>query len=180
MTGKSNAGCCTGGEVCCGNKEQSKFDKNKVTIDFLYLDLSVCIRCQGAENSLDEALKDVGKVLEATGIDVHVNKINVNTKELAITHKFLSSPTIRVNSHDIQLSFKESICESCGALCGDEVDCRVWIYQGKEYSVPPKAMVMEGILKAVYGGDAAVGVDEPEYVMPENLKHFYGVMESKK
>ena len=89
MTEKSNAGCCTGGEVCCETKEQSELDKNKITIDFLYLDLSVCIRCQGAET------------------DVHVNKINVNSKELAITHKFLSSPTIRVNGHDFSCRLKK-------------------------------------------------------------------------
>ena len=106
MTNKSNSGCCSGMTGCCGNAEEVKIDKNIITIDFLFLDLSVCTRCQGAENSLDEALKEVAKVLEATGTGVHVNKINVNTKELAQTHKFLSSPTIRVNGQDIQMEFK--------------------------------------------------------------------------
>jgi len=109
-----------------------------LVIDFLYLDLSVCTRCQGTDTSLDEALAEVSRVLEATGTEVIVNKINVNTEELAIKHRFLSSPTIRVNGHDIQMEVKESLCESCGDLCGDEVDCRVWVYQGKEYTVPPK------------------------------------------
>ena len=180
MTNKSNSGCFSGTTGCCGNAEEIKIEKNKIIIDFLYLDLSVCTRCQGAEDSLDEALKEIANVLEATGTDVHVNKINVNTKELAVTHKFLSSPTIRVNGHDIQMEFKESICESCGDLCGNVVDCRIWIYQGQEYTVPPKAMVIEGILKAVYGGSLADSIAEQEYVLPENLKHFYYVMENKK
>jgi len=179
MTDKNNSGCCSGTAGCCGNAEEIKTDKKAITIDFLYLDLSVCTRCQGAENSLDEALKEVAKVLEATGTDIKVNKINVDTKELAITHKFLSSPTIRVNGQDIQMEFKESLCESCGDLCGDEVDCRVWIYQGQEYTEPPKAMVIEGILKAVYGGNSAGNLTEQEYILPENLKHFYDSMENK-
>lgn len=180
MTEKNITTCCSGETCCCGNIEDVKADRKKITIDFLYLDLSVCTRCQGAENSLDEALQEVAKVLEATGTDVQVNKVNVNTKELAVAHKFLSSPTIRVNGHDIQMEYKESLCESCGDLCGDEVDCRVWIYQGKEYTEPPKAMIIEGILKAVYGGGMGFKVAEEEYVLPENLKHFYEVMESKK
>ena len=179
MAKKNDLACCSGAACCGGNKEEVTTDRNKITIDFLYLDLSVCTRCQGAENNLDEALKEVASVLEATGTDVQVNKINVNTEELAVTHKFLSSPTIRVNGHDIQMDFKESLCESCGDLCGDEVECRVWIYQGKEYTEPPKAMIIEGILKSVYGGNLGAKADDQEYVLPENLKHFYESMGSK-
>lgn len=175
-----SSACCSGATNCCSNKEEVAPERKIITIDFLYLDLNVCTRCQGAESSLDEALKDVSNVLEATGTDVVINKINVNTKELAVKHKFLTSPTIRVNGRDIQMEYKESLCESCGDLCGDEVDCRVWIYQGNEYTEPPKAMIIEGILKTVYGGDLSGNIEEPEYVMPENLVHFYNVMKEKK
>ena len=121
----------------------------------------------------------MSRVLEAAGNEVIVNKINVNTEELAITHKFVSSPTIRVNGHDIQADVKETLCESCGDLCGDDVDCRVWIYEGHEYTVPPKAMIIESILKAVYGGYSGKPVAEQDYALPENLKRFYDAMENK-
>lgn len=115
--------------------------------------------------------------MAATGIEVVVNKINVNTAALAEKYQFLCSPTIRINGHDIQLEVKESLCESCADLCGDEVDCRVWVYQGREYNVPPKGMIIEAILRAVYGGQAQVdtGVASP-YVMPDNLKNYYAAM----
>jgi len=180
LTENSNSQCCTDSACCGGNVGEIKLDRKQIVIDFLYLDLTVCTRCQGAESSLDEALTEVAQVLEATGTDVQVNKINVNTAELAKTYMFLSSPTIRVNGHDIQMDFKESLCESCGELCGDVVDCRVWIYQGQEFTVPPKAMIIEGILKAVYGGGLGIPAGEQEYVMPENLVHFYTVMDSTK
>ncbi|MEL7607865.1 MAG: DUF2703 domain-containing protein [Sedimentibacter saalensis] len=178
----SSSSCCSGSSGCCSNKEEVKVkvERKKITIDFLFLDLSVCTRCQGAENNLDEALKDVSHVLEATGTDVVINKVNVNTEELAVKYKFLTSPTIRVNGRDIQMEYKESLCESCGDLCGDEVDCRVWIYQGNEYTEPPKAMIIEGILKEVYGGGSNSSYKEDEYVVPDNLKHFYRVMKEKK
>ncbi|MHB8126113.1 MAG: DUF2703 domain-containing protein [Desulfitobacteriaceae bacterium] len=175
----NNTGCCSCDPGCCGSSPENTVDKRLMVIDFLYLDLSVCTRCQGTDSSLDEALAEVSKVLEATGIKVVLNKINVISEELAATYKFISSPTIRINGKDIQMDVKESLCESCGDLCGDEVDCRVWVYQGKEYSVPPKAMIIEAILKEVYGGDKGSHIAEQEYVMPENLKQFYAAMKSK-
>lgn len=179
-TTEKNTGCCSGSTGCCSSKEETKVERKQIVIDFLFLDLSVCTRCQGAENSLDEALKEVSGVLEATGTDVVINKVNVNTEELAYKYKFLTSPTIRVNGRDIQMEYKESLCESCGDLCGDEVDCRVWVYQGNEYTEPPKAMIIEGILKSVYSGNTNDNIGETEYVMPGNLVHFYNVMKERK
>jgi len=63
------------------------------------------------------------------------------------------------------------------------VDCRVWVYQGREYTVPPKAMIIEAILKEVYGGgssEQAKQEAEQEYVIPENLKRFYAAMKKNK
>lgn len=165
--------CCSCGGGCCTPKEQSKL----VTIDFLYLDLSVCTRCRGTEDALSEALSDVESVLKAAGIDVVVNNINVATKELAILHRFESSPTIRVNGKDIDADIKESRCESCGELCGEDVDCRVWTYQGREYTVPPKALIVNSILSEVYG--ARPQAEPKEYRLPENLEAYYEAMTSR-
>lgn len=170
--------CCTCGSGCCAALMDAK--KRRMVIDFLYLDLSLCTRCQGTDSTLDEALAEVSKVLEAAGVEVKVNKINVNTEELAVQHKFVSSPTIRVNGRDVQMEVKESLCESCGDLCGDEVDCRVWVYQGQDYTVPPKAMLIEAILKEVFGGDGGRSNNaNQDYTLPENLKQFYTAMKNK-
>lgn len=170
----NSSNCCSCGSGCCGTEQIKK----QLLIDFLFLDLSVCTRCQGADTSLDEALAEVSKVLEATGIEVMVNKINVVSEELAMQYKFISSPTIRVNGRDIQMDVKESLCESCGDLCGDEVDCRVWVYHGKEYTVPPKVMIIEALLKEVYSGNST-NDEEKEYTIPDNLKRFYASMKGK-
>jgi hypothetical protein len=172
---ENNPDGCSCVPECC--VKTADINKRQITIDFLYLDLSVCTRCQGTDTVLDEALAEVSNVLQATGAEVVLNKINVISEELAVAYKFISSPTIRVNGHDIQMEVRESLCESCGDLCGDEVDCRVWVYQGKEYTVPPKGMIIEAILKEVYGGSQGRNVIEQEYVIPENLKRFYSAME---
>ncbi len=171
----SSGSCSCGSSDCCSRESE----KRKILIDFLYLDLNVCSRCQGTDDSLDQAIKEVSKILEATGIEVVVNKINVTSEELALKYQFVSSPTIRVNGNDIQMEIKESLCESCGDLCGDEVDCRVWTYQDQEFNVPPKAMIIEGILKEVYGNSSEKRINENDYVLPENLKNFYKAINKK-
>lgn len=169
-----NECCCSCGSDCCSPAKE----KRQIVIDFLFLDLNICTRCKGTENALDEAIYDVEAVLKAAGFEVLVNKIHVDTKELAIQHKFESSPTIRVNGKDIDVDVKESLCECCGDLCGDNVNCRVWTYQGEEYKIPPKALIVNAILAEVYGG--GLPVKEKEYILPKNLEAFYEAMEKKK
>jgi glutaredoxin len=174
---KNNNSCCCGSS-CCSTPDSNDFNKKIIVIDFLYLDVTVCDRCQGTDNSLDEAISEVSKVLEATGVEVIVNKINVIDEELARKYKFVTSPTIRINGNDIQMDFKESLCESCGDLCGDNVDCRVWVHEGKEYTQPPKAMIIEAILKEVYGGGSE-NQEEHNYIIPKNLMKFYNAKKAK-
>lgn len=168
----TNSTCCTTGGTTQSNHLQA--EKRKINIDFLFLDLRVCVPCRGTETSLEEAIVEVAKVLEATGVEVVVNKIKVENEDQACELGFISSPTIRINGKDIQLEVKESLCESCGDLCGDDVDCRVWMYQGKEYSVPPKAMIIDAILKEIYGDARENSIIPPRpNDIPENLKKFF-------
>lgn len=170
--------CCSSNSECCSEKEMVQ-EKRRIDIDFMYIDLSVCNRCQGTDVSLDEAIAEVSAVLKAAGVEVKVNKIHINSEQQAHQLRFASSPTIRVNGRDIQMNVKESLCESCGDLCGDEVDCRVWVYQGNEYTVPPKALIVDAILREVYGGSSCVPSLEEEFVVPDNLKHFFQSMGRK-
>ncbi|MHB1392568.1 MAG: DUF2703 domain-containing protein [Clostridia bacterium] len=173
-----SGGWCSYGLDCCGGEAPKQVNNRRVVIDFLYLDLNVCEWCRGTDKSLEEALNDISSVLKASGNEVVVNEINVTREELALKHKFISSPTIRVNDKDIQMEVRESLCDSCGDLCGDSVDCRVWVYNGEEYTIPPKALIIEGILKSVYGGETMRN-EEIEYALPENLKKFYAAMNEK-
>ena len=171
--------CCTDTSDCCRPVQERKSQRRRIDIDFLYLDLSVCTRCQGADTSLDEAIAEASQVLKATNIDVVVNKINVTSEEQAEAQQFESSPTIRVNGRDIQLEIRESLCESCGDLCGDEIDCRVWVYHGMEYTSPPKGMIIEAILREVYGSRDKKEGRKKAYRLPDNLKKFFASMREK-
>ena len=98
-------------------------------IDFLFLDLTTCTRCLGADRSLASALEVVREVLEATGVEVEVGKILVESAEQARALRFVSSPTIRVDGQDVALELRESSCgsEACTDGCGDQIACRVWV-----------------------------------------------------
>lgn len=172
---KSDTGCCSCGSGCCGQEQE----KRQIIIDFLYLDLSICKRCQGTETNLDDAVNEVSTVLRAAGFELIVNKININSRELATKYHFLSSPTIRVNGRDIALELKESSCKECGELCGDSVECRVWVVDGIEYTEPPKSMIINTILKEVYGGHSSSLSTKEKYQIPQNLINFFDSLERK-
>ncbi|CQR70855.1 Ferredoxin [Sporomusa ovata] len=109
--------------------------------------------------------------MKATVYEIEVQKILVESEQQALKLEFVSSPTIRINGQDIQLDFKESLCESCGDVCGEAVDCRVWTWQGQEYTTPPKAMIVDAILRHVYGGQQAS--QQVSKDVPDNLKKFF-------
>lgn len=166
-----NRTCCSASASCC----RAEQERRRVEIEFLYLDLSVCERCRGTDASLDAAVAEVSGVLKAAGFDVVVNKTNITSRELAVKHRFLSSPTIRVNGKDIQPDVRESACESCTDLCacGDSVDCRVWLHDGAEHTVPPEEFIINAILREVYSDTPAPAQAMGEYQLPHNLEVFF-------
>ena len=148
----------------------------RLRLEFLFLDLTTCSRCLGADRSLESALDVVRKVLQATSVELEVDKILVESAEQARALRFVSSPTIRVDGQDVALELRESSCgsEACTDGCGDQIACRVWVHRGEEYTEPPVAMIVDAILGHVYGGAPSSGASEPEpYELPENLTRFF-------
>lgn len=155
--------------------------RKKVDIDFMFIDLDVCTRCKGTDESMESVLQTVRGVLESAGVEVTVHKTLVDTEDKARQLDFVSSPTIRVNGRDIALELRESNCESCGEASGSEgeIDCRVWLYQGKEYTVAPVPMIVDAILAAVYGAKEEMPTPSQPKIVPENLKRFFAAKAAK-
>jgi hypothetical protein len=183
-TGGTNSPCACG---CSGQASlqpaaslDAPLPRKRLIIEFMYIDLSQCTRCQETDAHLDEALAEVATVLRATGVGVEVRKIYVQSETEARQLGFVSSPTIRINGRDIQLDLKETLCESCGEVAGEKVDCRVWTYQGQEYTSPPKGMLMEAILREAYAAprqDTKITI--PAGDVPENLQRFFSARQNK-
>lgn len=162
--------CCSCG---CGMASE-----RKIVVEYFYLDLETCDRCIGTDNVLDEVMMTLTPALNITGFEVEYNKIEMKTAEIATQYKFLSSPTIRVNGQDICQSVAENSCGCCSDISRTDVSCRVFEYNEEIYEVPPKEMIAEAILKAVFG-QAEAGCSCEEYELPENLREFFEGKKSK-
>jgi Domain of unknown function (DUF2703) len=148
---------------------------HQLAIDFMYLDLETCTRCRGTDANLEAALAEVGRVLEAAGAEVSVRKTLVASAEQARALGFVSSPTIRVNGTDLALELRESSCAECGEACACDgtIDCRVWVWQGQEHTAAPTPMIVDAILRGIYGGGERAIAPLPVGAVPENLARFF-------
>jgi hypothetical protein len=149
---------------------------DRLRIDFLFLDLTTCDRCRGTDSSLEAALDVVRDRLEATGTEVEIRKIHVESAEQARELRFVSSPTIRVNDRDVALELRESSCgsEACTDGCGEHVDCRVWVHEGREHTVPPVELIVDAIERELYAERVVErGAATGAYRLPENLERFF-------
>jgi hypothetical protein len=155
--------------------------RQELVIDFLYLDLETCTRCRGTDANLEEALAEVEHVLDMAGREVSVHKTLVASAEQARALGFVSSPTIRVNGQDIALELRESSCAECGEACGCDggIDCRVWVWQGQESTQAPPAMIVDALMRAVYGGMEPAAA-APLAAVPENLARYFAGKEEQR
>ena len=148
--------------------------RQRINMDCLYIDLEVCERCIKTNANLEAALTEVSHILEMAGVEVTLRKTLVASEAQAQALSFFSSPTLRLNGKDIALEFRESRCASCEACaCNGTINCRVWVFQGKEYTEAPKAMIIDAILREVYGHIPAQEPSVQPREVPEDLRRFF-------
>jgi len=153
--------------------------KKQIKIDFLFLDNEVCTRCKQTEKELEASLDSIGELLQAAGYNFTLNKVKIDSREKAAEYKFTKSPTIRVNNIDIGFEQTESQCTDCGDICECKggTTCRTWQMEGQEYETPPKELIIDRLLQAIYGN---VAIQKQDYELPENLDNFYSGIEKKR
>ena len=152
----------------------------RLTIELLALDLDTCGRCTGTGANLDAAIDTVAGVLREADVEVDVRKTVVSSARQAEQLRFESSPTIRINGRDIALDLRESNCGDCGDICGCEgqVDCRVWVWRGKEHTEAPKALIIDAVLRA-YSHAWEPAPKAKEFRLPDNLRNFFAATAAK-
>lgn len=147
-----------------------------IDIELLALDLNSCTRCVGTLDHIEKAIDIIRPVLEVMEAQVNVRKIVVESEEQARQNEFAISPTVRINGKDIAFEAVESECESCTDLCGcDEgTSCRVWHYRGEEHTEAPVGLVVEFILREIFGSSRESERGATAYSgVPENLRRFF-------
>ena len=147
-----------------------------IEIELLALDLTSCTRCVGTLENIERAIDTVRPVLEVTGAQVNVRRLVIESEEQARQYRFVTSPTVRINGKDIAFETLESKCDSCTDLCefDEGTNCRVWRYQGKEYTEAPVGLIVEALLHEIGSSDRAGGDGTSVYEeVPENLRRFF-------
>lgn len=143
-------------------------------IQFLFIALEGCARCTRTDATLDEAVDLLRPALAAIGSSITVTKQLIASEDEAREHAFISSPTLRVNGHDIAGVLVESACDDCTDTCGcdSSIACRDWLYQGQRHTEPPVGLIVEAILSELAGPPrAALGTVASE--VPDNLRRFF-------
>jgi hypothetical protein len=143
-------------------------------IEFLYLDLTSCTRCQGTEASIDEALAVMQPVLDKLGVTVTRRATRVTSAAQARQLGLKTSPTVRLNGRDIASDVQESACGPCSDISGVPTVCRVWTYQGREFPEAPVGLILEEIMREL--SSSLTTAAEPGVAtaaVPENLERFF-------
>ena len=173
---ESTGSCCCCGEVDAESAYSIEDDpykghKKTAIVDFLYLDLTVCDRCQGTDERVAKAVEICKPILAACGYNLVLNMIEIEDEELCERYKFLSSPTIRVNGVDVCSSVEENNCDCCKEISDFDVKCRLYPFNGTYYEVPPTDMIVSAIINTVIKGEKPMPVKD--YEIPENLAGFF-------
>lgn len=156
--------------------KQGEAAPSVIDIELLALDLNSCTRCVGTLGHIEKAIDSIQPLMEVMQTQVNVKRIVVESEEQAHRHQFVTSPTVRINGNDIAFETLESECDSCTDLCGCDqgTRCRVWRYRGEEYTEAPVGLVVESILREVFGGSRdAIGATPAYSGVPENLRRFF-------
>jgi hypothetical protein len=152
--------------------------RRTVAIDFLFLDLSTCERCSGTGANIETALAAIEDVLRATGARVELRKIHVQSVQQARELRFVSSPTVRVNGRDIALELLESDCGTDVCGCGPGASCRVWRYDGQEYTQAPVGLIVDAVLSGLYAGATQADSPVAAYELPDNLVRVFAAKDA--
>ena len=185
-TGDSACGCsssaCCGSPAATGDKHDFRDNAGEIEggrkilkIDLLARDLDICQRCVPTGEQLRDAITLLSPVADALGIELRHREIVVQTPEEAKEYALLSSPTIRLNGRDVAQDIRESLCESCGDLTGNNpaVDCREWHYRGQVYYAAPLPLLIEAIMEAMLNIDTPPIIPAPLEELPENLQRYF-------
>jgi Domain of unknown function (DUF2703) len=146
-----------------------------LTVELLAIDLSTCSRCTGSLSNVEQAIATLQQVLASTGTVVQFHKILVESEVQAKQLQFVSSPTIRVNGHDIILETTESCCGDCSDISGSAggTACRTWPYHGETHTEAPIGMIVDAILRELYQNEALPPAVSSAIEVPQNLQQFF-------
>jgi hypothetical protein len=76
------------------------------------------------------------EILQEEHIEIPLVEVCVHTPEDAVRHRFIGSPSVRVNGEDIEQHHGDQACN---------LACRVYCHDGGFTGVPPKSLIQAAV-----------------------------------
>lgn len=147
-------------------------------IQLLYIDNESCSRCLQTEGNLDVAAALVSGVMELLGVELRIERVLIEDRQLANKVQLKASPTIRINGADIGGELEQNACGDCSDLAEQPINCRTWTWRDQITNYAPIGLIVEEIFKALFAqGESAPAITEG-FQLPENLERFFANSES--
>ena len=116
-----------------------------VVLELFALDTIACGPCVSAMASLHAAAATLSHELTGDGYVVATRVILLENTTHAAELGISSSPTVRVNGHDIALDTDEAPCTTCSALAGVSIECRTYEWDGQRFDHPPVPLIVDAV-----------------------------------
>ncbi len=156
----------------------SSHSNQTLDIQLLYIDNESCSRCLQTEGNLDVAAAMVSGVMELLGVELRVERVLVEDRQLANKVQLETSPTIRINGSDIGGKLEQNACGDCSDLASQPINCRTWTWRDQITNYAPIGLIVEEIFKALFAQDEPAPAVTEGFQLPENLERFFANAES--
>jgi len=141
----SNCSGCSSCSTCGGGSCEPEITK-ALKLNMVFDDQTDSGKCDATDEAISEALEGMKDFLNDNRIKIQYNSVKLINREQADLLGFKDLPTILINGRDIQADYKENTCK-----CHPDKVIKGWIYMGMEMDTPPKELVTDALIEAIYG-----------------------------
>ena len=149
-----------------------------VVLELFALDTATCGPCVSAMSSLHAAAALLNRELTGQGYVVATRVVLLENAAHAEELGISSSPTVRVNGHDIELEIQEEACPTCSSLAGAGIECRTYTWDGQQFDHPPIPLIVDAVHRHVASGARRATPQTPAASEPTSVERFLIARES--
>jgi hypothetical protein len=148
-----------------------------VVLELFALDTAACSPCVSAMANLHAAAAALSRELTGSGYIVATRVIVLEDTAHAALLGISSSPTVRVNGHDIALDVLEESCPSCSSVAGTTIDCRTYEWDGQRFDHPPVPLIVDAVHQHLVSGARRAATQTLAASQPTSVERFLNARE---
>jgi hypothetical protein len=146
-----------------------------VVLELFALDTAACTPCVSAMACLHAAAAALSHELTGSGYIVATRVILLENPAHAAELGICSSPTVRVDGHDIALAVHEEACPNCSSVAGVSIDCRTYEWDGQRFDHPPVPLILDAVHQHLVSGARRPATQTLATSQPSSVERFLTV-----